>query len=132
MAASAMTKLCAQADIPVVIGAWGSSPTLAAMAVAKENNMPMVVETASNWKVTDKDQEGGPLVFRLSAPSAMEVAVLRDILKDQLTSSSLLISVNNDWGHGNARNSHSVREDLWPHHRWFPTSSKPPTRITPL
>jgi branched-chain amino acid transport system substrate-binding protein len=102
-AASAMTKLCAQAEIPVVIGAWGSSPTLAAMAVAKENNMPMVVETASNWKVTDKTQEGGPLIFRLSAPSLIEVSVLRDILKDKLHfNKPYLISVNNDWGRGNA------------------------------
>lgn len=114
MAASAMTKLCSQADIPVVIGAWGSSPTLAAMAVAKENNMPMVVETASNWKVTDKDQEGGPLIFRLSAPSLMEVSVLRDILKDQLNFlNPYIISVNNDWGRGNAEEFTHLYEEVY-------------------
>jgi len=101
MSASAMNKVVTQDKVPVVIGAWGSSPTLAAVAVAKEHNVPMVVETASSFKVTDKNEEGSPWIFRLSAPTAMEIAVMRDILKDELNFlKPYVIAVNNDWGRG--------------------------------
>src|SRR5262245_52739383 len=46
-AASAAEKLITRDKVPVIIGAWGSSMTLAAMPKLEEYGVPMVVETSS-------------------------------------------------------------------------------------
>src|SRR5262249_30205579 len=46
-AASAAEKLITRDKVPVIIGAWGSSMTLAAMPKLEEYGVPMIVETSS-------------------------------------------------------------------------------------
>ena len=114
MASSAMNKLVTQDGVLCVIGSWGSSPTLASIPIARENEVPIVVETASNWKVTDKNEEGGPWVFRLSAPSMMEIAVMEDLLLDVMDfQHPYMISSNNDWGHGNTEEFQHLYNEIY-------------------
>src|SRR5258706_11105063 len=46
-AATAAEKLIVRDKVPVIVGAWGSSMTLAAMPKLEEYGVPMVVETSS-------------------------------------------------------------------------------------
>src|SRR3989475_12755222 len=46
-AASAAEKLIVRDKVPVILGAWGSSMTLAAMPKLEEYGVPMAVETSS-------------------------------------------------------------------------------------
>ena len=46
-AASAAEKLIVRDKVPAIMGAWGSSMTLAAMPKLEEYGVPMVVETSS-------------------------------------------------------------------------------------
>src|SRR5690606_10699482 len=62
-------KLILRDKVPVMIGAWGSTFTLATMPKLQEYGVPMVVETASSSKITTA---GNPWVFRISPTSRME------------------------------------------------------------
>src|SRR5687768_10526295 len=68
-AASAAEKLIVRDKVPVIMGAWGSSMTLAAMPKLEEYGVPMVVETSSAASITKR---GNPWIFRISPPSEME------------------------------------------------------------
>src|SRR4030095_6900941 len=68
-AASAAEKLIVRDKVPAIMGAWGSSMTLAAMPKLEEYGVPMVVETSSAASVTKR---GNPWIFRISPPSEME------------------------------------------------------------
>src|SRR5262245_28326827 len=78
-AATAAEKLIVRDKVPVIMGAWGSSMTLAAMPKLEEYGVPMVVETSSASTVTKR---GNPWVFRISPPSEMEALGLEKYLKD--------------------------------------------------
>src|SRR5438552_2047597 len=64
-AASAAEKLIVRDKVPAIMGAWGSSMTLAAMPKLEEYGVPMVVETSSAASITKR---GNPWVFRISPP----------------------------------------------------------------
>ena len=68
-AATAAEKLIVRDKVPVIMGAWGSSMTLAAMPKLAEYGVPMVVETSSAATIT---KQGNPWIFRISPPSEME------------------------------------------------------------
>src|SRR5215510_1515301 len=51
-AASAAEKLIVRDKVPAIMGAWGSSMTLAAMPKLEEYGVPMVVETSSAGSIT--------------------------------------------------------------------------------
>ena len=51
-AASAAEKLIVRDKVPAIMGAWGSSMTLAAMPKLEEYGVPMVVETSSAASIT--------------------------------------------------------------------------------
>ena len=68
-AATAAEKLIVRDKVPVIVGAWGSSMTLAAMPKLEEYGVPMIVETSSAATITKR---GNPWVFRISPPSEME------------------------------------------------------------
>src|SRR5581483_4912581 len=68
-AASAAEKLIVRDKVPAIMGAWGSSMTLAAMPKLEEYGVPMVVETSSAGSITKR---GNPWIFRISPPSDME------------------------------------------------------------
>jgi len=96
-AASAAEKLITRDKVPVIIGAWGSSMTLAAMPKLEEYGVPMIVETSSAASITKR---GNPWVFRISPPSDMEAIGLETKLKALGIKSYDFLAVNTDWGRG--------------------------------
>src|SRR5947208_11667713 len=96
-AASAAEKLIVRDKVPVIMGAWGSSMTLAAMPKLEEYGVPMVVETSSAAGITKR---GNPWVFRISPPSEMEALGLEKYLKDLGIKKADFLAVNTDWGRG--------------------------------
>jgi branched-chain amino acid transport system substrate-binding protein len=96
-AANAAEKLIVRDRVPVIMGAWGSSMTLAAMPKLEEYGVPMVVETSSAASITKR---GNPWVFRISPPSEMEALGLERYLKDLGIQRADFLAVNTDWGRG--------------------------------
>jgi branched-chain amino acid transport system substrate-binding protein len=96
-AATAAEKLIVRDKVPVIVGAWGSSMTLAAMPKLEEYGVPMVVETSSAATITKR---GNPWVFRISPPSEMEAIGLEKYLKDFGIKQADFLAVNTDWGRG--------------------------------
>jgi branched-chain amino acid transport system substrate-binding protein len=96
-AATAAEKLIVRDKVPVIMGAWGSSMTLAAMPKLEEYGVPMVVETSSAATITKR---GNPWVFRISPPSEMEALGLGKYMKDLAVKRADFLAVNTDWGRG--------------------------------
>src|SRR5215510_9518374 len=96
-AATAAEKLIVRDKVSVIMGAWGSSMTLAAMPKLEEYGVPMVVETSSASTVTKR---GNPWVFRISPPSEMEALGLEKYMKDLGIKKADFLAVNTDWGRG--------------------------------
>jgi branched-chain amino acid transport system substrate-binding protein len=96
-AATAAEKLIVRDKVPVIVGAWGSSMTLAAMPKLAEYGVPMVVETSSAATIT---KQGNPWVFRISPPSEMEALGLEKYLKEFGIKQADFLAVNTDWGRG--------------------------------
>jgi len=96
-AAGAAEKLIARGQVPVLMGAWGSSMTLAAMPKLEEYGVPMVVETSSAASITKR---GNPWVFRISPPSEMEALGLEKYLGALGIRQADFMAVNTDWGRG--------------------------------
>ena len=96
-AASAAEKLIVRDKVPVIMGAWGSSMTLAAMPKLEEYGVPMVVETSSAATVTKR---GNPWVFRISPPSEMEALGLEQYVNELGIKKADFLAVNTDWGRG--------------------------------
>jgi len=96
-AASAAEKLIVRDKVPAIMGAWGSSMTLAAMPKLEEYGVPMVVETSSAASITKR---GNPWIFRISPPSEMEALGLEQYV-DKLGARKVdFLAVNTDWGRG--------------------------------
>jgi branched-chain amino acid transport system substrate-binding protein len=96
-AASAAEKLIVRDKVPVLMGAWGSSMTLAAMPKLEEYGVPMVVETSSASTITKR---GNPWVFRISPPSEMEALGLEQYVDKLGVKRADFLAVNTDWGRG--------------------------------
>jgi branched-chain amino acid transport system substrate-binding protein len=96
-AASAAEKLIVRDKVPAIMGAWGSSMTLAAMPKLEEYGVPMVVETSSAASIT---RRGNPWVFRISPPSEMEALGLEQYVPKLGVKSADFLAVNTDWGRG--------------------------------
>src|SRR6266404_2368385 len=96
-AASAAEKLIVRDKVPAIMGAWGSSMTLAAMPKLEEYGVPMVVETSSAATITKR---GNPWIFRISPPSEMEALGLEKYLKEFGIKQADFLAVNTDWGRG--------------------------------
>ncbi|MGH7277581.1 MAG: ABC transporter substrate-binding protein [Candidatus Rokuibacteriota bacterium] len=96
-AATAAEKLIVRDKVPVIMGAWGSSMTLAAMPKLEEYGVPMVVETSSAASVTKR---GNPWVFRISPPSEMEALGLAQYVDKLGIKQADFLAVNTDWGRG--------------------------------
>src|ERR1700754_2651129 len=98
-AAAVAEKLITSDKTPIMMGAWGSSLTLAVMPKLMEYETPMVVETSSSSKITTS---GNPYIFRISPPSPVEAAAFKPIVdKLELKKADFLV-INNDWGRGTA------------------------------
>src|SRR5438045_1950338 len=85
--------------VPVIMGAWVSSHTLAVMPKLMEYKVPMVVETSSSGKITTS---GNPYIFRISPPSSVEAAAFKNILPKMSLKKVDFLVINNDWGRGAA------------------------------
>jgi branched-chain amino acid transport system substrate-binding protein len=96
-AASAAEKLIVRDKVPAIMGAWGSSMTLAAMPKLEEYGVPMVVETSSAASITKR---GNPWVFRISPPSEMEALGLEKYVDRLGVKKADFLAVNTDWGRG--------------------------------
>lgn len=98
-AAAVAEKLITRDKTPVMMGAWGSSLTLAVMPKLVDYETPMVVETSSSGKITTS---GNPFIFRISPPSSVEAAAFAPLVgKIGLKKVDFLV-INNDWGRGAA------------------------------
>ena len=107
-AAAVAEKLINSDKTPVMMGAWGSSLTLAVMPKLMEYETPMVVETSSSGKITTS---GNPYIFRISPPSAVEAVAFKNIVdKLDLKKVDFLV-INNDWGRGTAEDFSKMFKD---------------------
>lgn len=98
-AAAVAEKLITADKVPVIMGAWGSSLTLAVMPKLMEYKVPMVVETSSSGKITTT---GNPYIFRISPPSSVEAAAFKPIFPKLKIKKADFLVINNDWGRGAA------------------------------
>lgn len=100
-AVNSVEKLVLRDKVPVIIGAWSSTFTLAIMPKIQEYGVPLIVETSSSSKITT---QGNTWVFRISPTSEMEAIAFAKKLKtfNPPIKQVDFLSVNNDWGLGAA------------------------------
>lgn len=107
-AAAVAEKLIQRDKVPVMMGAWGSSLTLAAMPKLMQYKVPMLVETSSSSKITT---QGNPYVFRISPPSWVEAELFKKVLPDLDIKKVDFLSINNDWGLGTQKDFTEMLEE---------------------
>ena len=100
-AVASVEKLVLRDRVPVLIGAWSSTFTLAIMPKLIEYKVPMVVETSSASRITTS---GNPWVFRIAPTSEMEAIAFSALLSKFTPAMKKVdfLSVNNDFGRGAA------------------------------
>src|SRR5262245_19260812 len=97
---NAAEKLIVRDKVPVIIGAWGSSMTLAMMPLAAQHGVPLLVETSSSIKITDPKTPGQKVVSRISPTSELEAKGFEAVLPKLGMKKVGYIAVNTDWGRG--------------------------------
>jgi branched-chain amino acid transport system substrate-binding protein len=107
-AAASAEKLVVRDKVPVIMGAWGSSLTLAVMPKLMEYKVPMLVETSSSGKITTS---GNPYIFRISPPSAVEAIAFAKVLGRLKIGKADFLVINNDWGLGTAQDFSKMFEE---------------------
>src|ERR687898_219113 len=98
-AVAAAEKLIVRDEVPVMMGAWSSTFTLAVMPKLMEYEVPILVETSSSEKITT---QGNPWVFRISPTSEMEAKAFAEQVDKFAIEKADFLVVNNDWGLGAA------------------------------
>ena len=98
-AVSTVEKLIQKDKVPVLIGAWSSTLTLAVMPKLEEYQVPMIVETSSSGKITTS---GNPYIFRISPTSAMEAKSFQPLVAKVGIKKADFLYTNNDFGIGSA------------------------------
>ena len=93
-------KLIGKDKVPVMMGAWSSTLTLAIMPKLMEYEVPMLVETSSSGKITTA---GNPWIFRISPTSEMEARAFGPMVKPIGIRKADFLSTNNDFGLGAAK-----------------------------
>ena len=101
-------KLIVGDKVPVLMGAWSSTYTLAVMPKLMEYGVPMVVETSSSGKITTS---GNPWIFRISPTSEMEAKAFADKVDSFGIKKADFLTVNNDWGLGAAQQFSKMLEE---------------------
>src|SRR5215210_4672211 len=92
-------KLIVRDKVPVMMGAWSSTYTLAVMPKLMEYKVPMLVETSGADKITT---QGNPYVFRISPNLIMEADAFANRVAPMRIKKADFLVVNNDWGKGTA------------------------------
>ncbi|MEE8202926.1 MAG: ABC transporter substrate-binding protein [Alphaproteobacteria bacterium] len=100
-------KLIVRDKVPVLLGAWSSTYTLAVMPKLMEYGVPMVVETSSSGKITTS---GNPWIFRISPTSEMEARSFGTKVDGFNIKKADFLVVNNDWGRGAAAEFQAMLE----------------------
>src|SRR3954467_11563971 len=90
-------KLISKDKVPVMMGAWSSTLTLAVMPKLMEYEVPMLVETSSSGKITTS---GNPYIFRISPTSEMEARAFTGFVKSLGIKKADFLATNNDFGLG--------------------------------
>ena len=90
-------KLIGKDKVPVMMGAWSSTLTLAVMPKLMEYGVPMLVETSSSGKITTS---GNPWIFRISPTSEMEAKAFTPMSKSLGIKKADFLATNNDFGLG--------------------------------
>ena len=90
-------KLISRDKVPVLMGAWSSTLTLAIMPKLMEYQVPMLVETSSSGKITTS---GNPYIFRISPTSEMEAKAFAPQVKKFGIKKADFLATNNDFGLG--------------------------------
>src|SRR5687768_17966702 len=90
-------KLIGKDKVPVMMGAWSSTLTLAVMPKLMEYGVPMLVETSSSGKITTS---GNPYIFRISPTSEMEARAFTPMVKGMGIKKADFLATNNDFGLG--------------------------------
>jgi branched-chain amino acid transport system substrate-binding protein len=90
-------KLINSDKVPVLMGAWSSTLTLAVMPKLEEYKVPMLVETSSSGKITTS---GNPYIFRISPTSEMEAKAFSPLFKTLGIKKAAFLATNNDFGLG--------------------------------
>ena len=98
-AVTTVEKLIGQDKVPLLIGAWSSTLTLAVMPKLEEYKVPMIVETSSSGKITTS---GNPYIFRISPTSEMEAKAFQPLAKKIGIKKAAFLYTNNDFGIGSA------------------------------
>ena len=93
-------KLIAKDKVPVLMGAWSSTLTLAVMPKLEEYQVPMVVETSSSGKITTS---GNPYIFRISPTSEMEAKAFQPKVALMGIKKADFLYTNNDFGIGSSQ-----------------------------
>src|SRR5690606_6880065 len=105
---NAAEKLIVRDKVPVLIGSWGSTFTLATLPKLMEYKVPMVVETAGADKITTS---GNPYVFRICPTNDMEaISFSRHIEPLGIKKADILV-VNNDWGLGSSASLQRIMKE---------------------
>ena len=99
-AVGTVEKLTQKDKVPVLVGAWSSTLTLAVMPKLEEYGVPMVVETSSSGKITTS---GNPYIFRISPTSEMEAKAFQPLVAKMGVKKADFLSTNNDFGIGSAQ-----------------------------
>jgi branched-chain amino acid transport system substrate-binding protein len=96
-AVATVEKLIVKDKVPVILGAWSSTFTLAVMPKLEEYKVPMVVETSSSGKITTS---GNPYIFRISPTSEMEAKAFQPLVAKIGIKKADFLYTNNDFGIG--------------------------------
>ncbi len=96
-AVSTVEKLTQKDKVPILMGAWSSTLTLAVMPKLEEYGVPMVVETSSSGKITTA---GNPFIFRISPTSEMEAKAFQPLVAKLGIKKADFLFTNNDFGIG--------------------------------
>jgi branched-chain amino acid transport system substrate-binding protein len=96
-AVGTVEKLTQKDKVPVLMGAWSSTLTLAVMPKLEEYGVPMVVETSSSGKITTS---GNPYIFRISPTSEMEAKAFQPLVAKLGIKKADFLYTNNDFGIG--------------------------------
>lgn len=107
-ASAAAEKLLVRDKVPVLLGASGSTATLAVMPKLMEYKVPMLVETSSASKITTA---GNPYIFRIAPPSDIEAAAFSKIVGGLGIKKVDFLVVNNDWGIGTSSDFGKMLKD---------------------
>lgn len=95
---NAAERLIVRDKVPVLVGAWGSSSTLAVMPVVARYGIPLICETSTSPKITDP-KTGNKWTFRTSSTNGIDALHLeKNIVKDLGFTKPAFLAVNNDWG----------------------------------